>query len=474
MLIAVLMVIAMVPMTVSAADTVDFTVDCQKEGYVFTAYELATLNTTTGAYTPTTGLDNSIKALITDATTTDTQKIIDACDKVTDASKLGTVVGTYTSKTAAQTFTVAGGLYYIKATTMPVTVKSVKNSILALPYFQNDAWVTTYPTIDLATKVNDGDIIVTKEIVDGLTTSHTTAGLGDTVKFQLSSTITGSTEMKLQNYVVTDIMSAGLTYAGDANLSVKLVDSNGVLGDKGLVAGVDYTVEQGYTTSKGVATTFGVKLSAALLNSDQFYGYTDVVVDYSATLNEDAVIGNPGNPNSDGLDYKNAQGVDDYKDGTEVVVYTFGLNVHKVDANDTTKGLAGAIFGAYSNNVLIAKAETDANGDAQFMILDAEGNITSNTYKFNAGTYQVKEIKAPSGYSLNSTVYDMTFAPTFNGDVLLTPDNGTLTLTVSNAKILLPVTGGMGTIAFTVVGAALIAFAGIMFVVLKKKKNAAK
>ena len=46
-----------------------------------------------------------------------------------------------------------------------------------------------------------------------------------------------------------------------------------------------------------------------------------------------------------------------------------------------------------------------------------------------------------------------------------------VTKTVKNVKITVPKTGGMGTTLFTICGASLIVLAGVMFVVLKRKKT---
>lgn len=469
LIIAVLMVMAMIPMAASAATPdVTFTLNCTKSGYTFTIYQLATIDTATGIYTTNANIDSSIASLITDATSTQTdgtQKIINACDAITDAAKRGTAIGTYTSTTGATSYTVPGGLYYIKATTTPATVKSVTNSVLALPYYKNNAWVSTYETINLAPKVNDGDVVVTKSITNNPnSTTSATAGVGDEIDFNLKASVVGSAEKKLQKFAITDTMSTGLTYGSIT--SVKLTGSTTGAEDRTLTA-AEYSVVTPYTASNGDAKTFAVKLSDALIADDAFYGYTNVEVNYTATLNKSAVTGTAGNPNSDGLDYTNVNGTETYKEGTEVKVYTYAVKVIKLDANDATKALSGAEFAIKNGSgIVIAKATTGTDGKATFMMLDASGNATTDIYKFNVGTYTVTETKAPDGYSLNSTSYNV------NISTALADNDGYVTVTATDTKILLPVTGGAGTLAFTISGAALIVFAGVMLIVLKKKKAA--
>lgn len=467
-LLSVMFILAMVPFAVSAAtEEVSFTVDCAKPGYTFTVYQVATLDTETGKYTMTAADANVRTAVMSNA---GTASVLQALDNAS-ASDLGTVVDTYTSSDASspKTFTVTSGLYYIKATTMPSTVKSVTNSVVALPYYQDGAWNKTMQTIDLAQKVNDGDVVVEKEIVDGDAPKYTTAGVGDEVIFNLTSSVVGSTDMKLQEYTVVDTMGTGLTFKQID--SVKLTKSGA---DDRLLSASEYQKVDGYTYN-GTTYTFGVQLADDLIASDDFYSYDNVVVTYTAVLNNTAVIGSEGNPNSDGLVYENANDVVTKVDGNEVKVYTFGIQVEKVDSNDNTKKLEGAVFGAYDNGTLVAKAVTGANGIGEFMEIDASGNpISGTSYRFDKGSYTVKELTAPAGYNLNSKEFRVSITPAFNNGTLVTPANGYVSMTVENTPVKLPETGGMGTMVFTITGAALIACAGVLFVVLKKKKNASK
>ena len=86
-------------------------------------------------------------------------------------------------------------------------------------------------------------------------------------------------------------------------------------------------------------------------------------------------------------------------------------------------------------------------------------------------TYYAKETAAPSGYNLNSSVYtvsiDKSKAYTFVGNTTVDGNNA-----VPNYPVSVPKTGGMGTMMFYVGGAALIACAGVLLFVLKRKKAA--
>ncbi len=480
LVVAMLLLVAAVPMTASAAADNSLTLSSTTQGFVYTVYELATFDHEgDGSFTPAVGLNAILATVITDNSST--KVIVDTADDVLNPAELGTVIGTYNTTTdgVSKTFNaLVDGLYYVKATTLPADVTAVTNSALALPWFDttdadpaNHDWSSTY-TINVGNKLNSA--YVNKEITDSNEgdTGYTSAGLnsvGDAVDFELSANIPADDTFKLKNYVITDILSPGLT--NNKDYTVKLVDA--LNNETTLNVTTDYVVVDNYVTSQGVTTTFGIQLTDALLQSDALYTFEEVVVTYTAVINENAVIGNPGNPNSDGLDITNQDGDDIYLEGDEVVVYTYGIEVLKTDAN-TGAVLAGAEFVIYAKSDIafanpLATAVSDATGLATFKTAGGQ------TYKFTAGEYVVKETKAPTGYTLNNSEFAVTIDPTFAAGVLTTPVSATgigyERITVENTMIILPQTGGMGTTIFMIIGASLILFAGVMFIVVRRKSN---
>lgn len=102
---------------------------------------------------------------------------------------------------------------------------------------------------------------------------------------------------------------------------------------------------------------------------------------------------------------------------------------------------------------------------------DSSGNVTFA--KLAAGTYKVKETVAPAGYNLNSSEYTVVISTT--GVITVTVDGNSSTVNqveVPDYPVTVPSTGGMGTMMFYVGGAALIACAGVLLFVLKRKKAA--
>ena len=84
------------------------------------------------------------------------------------------------------------------------------------------------------------------------------------------------------------------------------------------------------------------------------------------------------------------------------------------------------------------------------------------------GTYTLKETVAPNGYNLNTTEYTVTIGD--NGTITSAQYDATLKgVKIGDTPVVMPATGGNGTMIFTIVGASLIACAGILFIILKKR-----
>jgi hypothetical protein len=113
-----------------------------------------------------------------------------------------------------------------------------------------------------------------------------------------------------------------------------------------------------------------------------------IVVEYTATLNSNAVVGNPGNPTEVYLTYSNnPNNADGSGTGVtpkdEVVVYTFTLPINKVDSSATPVALTGATFAVFTTEADAITAAGDPNTAANFntalLFSGSAGSYTRST-----------------------------------------------------------------------------------------------
>lgn len=481
--LAVMMIALMIPFSASAATTL--TVTCNPNAgttgdkadyvgtYEYKFFKLATVDTTTGtvtvedAYASNTDLVNALNSTDTDKS----QDIITICDGM---SWTGTADKTVTFKydgsadVSTQEITdLADGIYYVYCSKKPGTVKSVQGSLISLPYFDGTDWKYDYETVNLASKINVSGITVTKTVADNK------VGTQKNAEYTLTASTAGSTTNKVGTYAIVDNMDNALSLI-DSTVKVYFVKD----GAETPAEDGDFTVESNYAykdaTGIDATATFAVVATDALLQGDKFYNYDTIKVTFSAKVNADiADKVTTDLPNTDGLYYGN-EGNFTYKPGNNTVnVATAGLDVTKVDGNTTSTKLAGAEFTLYKDSActeaitvegVTVKATTTTNGNDKFY-------YGKHEFYFTPGVdYFVKETKAPAGYNINSTIFKVT-AVAKAYTAVGTVENGAATV-VKDYPVTVPQTGGMGTMMFYVGGAALIACAGVLLFVLKRKKAA--
>lgn len=433
-LLAVMMIVMMIPSVAAAGYS--YTLN-GKAGYGVTVYQIATYNETTGKYTAT----NADIQTILDAGN-DTKTLLAECDALEGLTGGTEVV--FDTAALSQTKSVEAGAYYVKVTKTPAGVKSVTNSVFTLP---TDDGLKTI-TVNVAEKVDDDQPSSTKKIVSGTERVDAISQfIGKDVTFELTGDLTGTSSQNLKSYVFTDTMSTGLTFKSVDTVNLVKADGTTIKDIKAKV-----------TVSDVENNVFTVTLNNDVLTAADTYDYEKVVVTYTATLNADAVIGSEGNPNSAHISYTDSFDNSSDTAETTVKVYTAKLNVLKVDAANSTTLLDGAEFTLYTDDT----CETVADNGAT--VTTADGGKASFT-GLAAGTYYLKETKAPAGYTLNNEVF--TIVVSANGTI---QNEAEYTVTVKDSKVVVPQTGGMGTMIFTIVGLSLIACAGVLFVVVRRKK----
>ncbi|MGN1114852.1 MAG: SpaH/EbpB family LPXTG-anchored major pilin [Oscillospiraceae bacterium] len=319
---------------------------------------------------------------------------------------------------------------------------------------------------------------IDKVIVEGNEEkAATTASIGDTVNFKITSKVPDITGYTSYTFVVTDTLSKGLTYQGDAAVTVGGDDF------KSNVTVLTAENEEGATV---ITLTFN-----DFYNKVKNYTKGDpIVITYSAKVNSDAVIGQEGNPNTVKLTYSNnphdLSSINDTKDHT-VKVYTFEVDVQKFtkDGGTTETNLPGAEFELSKDSTTLTFTGADGvykydpAGTVTTLQGDANGKIVITGLA--AGEYSLKETKAPDGYKLLedpmaieiNVTYSETDATelsavTTNGDCEVLADNqGVLRKVENTSDSLFPTTGGIGSTIFFVCGGAL-ALAAVIYFTIKK------
>lgn len=458
--LAVMMIALMIPFSASAAEGNTYNAFIKgKNGFTVDVYKVAKINTTTGEYTEIQGGTAVETALKTwkNASGNDSKALLEACENATFADSKGD--HTFASDEDVYNFgTNEAGVYYVKVTGQPAetSVKKKGGALFALP----EGTKTTQGSAEapIVLKINTGAVEVSKEIVGGdIDTKKTTASAGDTVTFKLTASVTGSKEVPLTEYTIHDNLSG--SFDTPAVTEVKV--------DNTKLSTSDYTVDASSQSDIKISLTSAYLANAEKAEgeegSNNFYASSNVTVTLTAILKDTAVSGNTAtdNSNSDSLTYTNTYGQASKSGGT-VNVYTFDLPVFKYDGTTADKkGLGNATFELKNKEGKVIGTK----------ITDESGHVTFE--KLGAGTYKVKETKAPAGYNLNSSEYTVDISTT--GVITVTVDGNPSEVNqveVPDYPVTVPSTGGMGTMMFYIGGAALIACAGVLLFVLKRKKAA--
>ena len=302
--------------------------------------------------------------------------------------------------------------------------------------------------------------------------------IGDAVPFKLSATIAQDYANYTHGYKLTfhDKEDAGLSFNKN---SVK------VYVDGTLITTGYEVVTEGLTDG----CTFEVRF-ANLKEITSVHAGSVISVEYTSTLNNQAVIGSTGNKNTSHVSYTNNPNDEQTGEGGKtpddvVIVFTYKTIVNKVTKNPnydpTVEGSEeyiprkGAGFTLYKKN---ASGAYEAVGSE----LKGEDMTTFTWSGLDDGDYKLVETTTPAGYN---TIADIEFTITATHDV--TSDNptlislsggdkftGVISTGVVSANIenqsgaQLPSTGGIGTTIFYVLGSVLVLGAAVLLVTKKR------
>ena len=396
------------------------------------------------------------------ANETDTQKLIDAYIKADESKRAEALANVATNKTFTNGMTVtSAGLYVINGTEDGYTYKTM----------------AAYVGFDANTGANKGLVSATLNAKKEPTKVAKAADqkyveLKDEIKYTLNATIP---------YVPEDVVTANSTTTSQVTLFA--------INDK--MTGGEYKVEKtGDNKGKlAVALKYGDKTETRyvdvvdnafkldltdLVNKDNTNANLQITAEYvaiatSLEINNNAyptVVGHDYNVDKDGKDIT-----------TKITSFSGKISLVKVDAKNAQTKLAGAEFVIVkkvdnkdkyalldANNKFTGEWTTDKNA-ASKIVTDANGEAKAEGFDKD-DTYFVEEVKAPQGYALNSTQYEIKWNTQIQAEAV---QEGTTESAIPNTTLAqLPFTGGMGTTMFTVLGVAIMAIASALYFASKK------
>lgn len=327
--------------------------------------------------------------------------------------------------------------------------------------------------------------------------------IGDTVTYQLTSKVPDMTGYNSYTFKFTDTLSTGLDLK--AILSVKVGDTELKAGKTG-----DNTYLPTYTKNSDGKHTLTLTFNDFYKLYKEHTGETITVV-YTATLNKDAVIGMNPNTNKAVVEYSN----DPKSNGTGtsepsiVDVHTFDFTIYKYYLKDQNKtALANAEFELYKANAAGTAADENAKinivdeGNGVYrqatpeeasasakIVSDEDGKVLVKGLK--AGTYYLRETKAPEGYNkllsdikveikpvydtttgkLTSYSVDYTYNGTpITGNAITNKDNSPEVAVENKTGAQLPSTGARTALLLTLAGVVLFAFMAASSIYSKRRE----
>lgn len=457
-LLALVMALSLITTAFAAGETGSITIDNAVVGKTYTIYRIFDLNSHNDDYT-------AINYKVSTKWAAFFQDGAKGRDYVTidDQGYVTWKVGADKAAFAADAYAFAQANGILNDGQNKATSSTVKFENLTLGYYlvQSDLGVlcsldTTMP--DVTIKEKNSQPTVDKQVQEnsnGTWGDTNDANIGDTVNFKTTINVVDG---QPKNYVLHDKMSNGLTFdAGSVEVKI---------GDRTLTLGSDYTL----IANPKDGCTFEIEFKENVLKPNDV-----VIVTYSATLNEKAVIYPEPNTNETKLVY--GEGSETTWDETKTFTYQFDLVKTKTD-NTVLNGAEFKLYDAKTEGNEIALID---EGNGVYRVATAaekaaEGFVSATikagkvTIKgLDSGTYYLEETKAPAGYNVLAERVEVKID---HANLTATVEGGTYVSggvqVINQTGAELPSTGGIGTTIFYVVGGLLVVAAGVLLVTRKR------
>lgn len=325
------------------------------------------------------------------------------------------------------------------------------------------------------------------------TADKDTVSIGQVVKYTVAGSVPDTTGYAEYVYKIHDTLSNGLDFVNDAKGTA--VIGNTVNVSVAFEDATDASTAPTTATLSGTGNrTMILDLSAWVKANQQTNKGKNFTVTYYAKVNKDAVV---TEKNKAQLEYGNKPGETTTTTPSEAKTPTYPLDIKKF-AKNGGQTLAGAKFKLYSN-----KTDADGANDKAIKVsavVNKAGHYvvdpTSTTTEFESvasidgkgynlhvnglaeGTYYLVETKAPDGFNKLTAPIEVKITKSTDTDANNwtiskdgTPETDKIIDVANSTGSLLPSTGGMGTIAFTVVAALLVLGVAVSFIRDRKREN---
>lgn len=323
------------------------------------------------------------------------------------------------------------------------------------------------------------------------TADKDTVSIGQVVKYTVTGSVPDTTGYSEYVYKIHDTLSDGLDFVKNANGDA-LDNANEV--NVKVVFTAEGTTDPSTAPTTATLDTTKKKMSLDLsewVRANQANKGKEFTVTYYAKVNKDAVV---TEKNKATLEYGNKPGETTTTTPSEAKTPTYPLDINKIKAGTTDDRLAGAKFSLY-NSKSDATSGTNAikvtgsNGNyvvdptSENTVFESVKSIDGQKYNLRVnglaeGTYYLVETKAPDGFNKLTAPIEVKITKSTDTDAnnwTISKDGTDETdkiIDVENSTgSILPSTGGMGTIAFTVVAALLVLGVAVSFIRDRKKEN---